>query len=123
MAEITLNRPNWLGSERRYVPKTITVTQSSGNYVTVTDADGNERKILKSGTLISDYATTLGYGLLINDADVTNGERSASMLIGGYYIDSKLPTSVSTQKATLEAQGLHAIEYPETKIAYGEVTD
>lgn len=117
MAEIILNRPNWLGSEVGLVRKTVTVTQSSGTYVTE-----NGRKILKSGTLIND--TTLGYGLLWNDADVTDAEgKIASIMIGGYYIDSKLPTSVSSSATTLAAKGLHAIEYADTVIAYGEVTD
>lgn len=122
MAEITLNRPNWLGSAVGVVRKTVTVTQSSGTYVNEVDADGNTRKILKSGTLIND--TVLGYGLLWNDADVTDSQgKIAAIMIRGSYIDSKLPTSVSTNKTILAGQGLYAIEYPETKIAYGEVTE
>ena len=122
MAEITLNRPNWLGSEVGLVRKTVTVTQSSGTYVTETDADGNSHLILKSGTLIND--TTLGYGLLCNDADVTDSQgKIASIMIRGTYIDKALPTSVSTYATSLAERGLYAIEYPETKIAYGEVTD
>lgn len=117
MAEIILNRPNWLGSEVGLVRKTVTVNQSSGSYV-----DENGRKILKSGTLIND--TTLGYGLLWNDADVTDSEgKIASIMIRGTYIDKALPTSISTNATTLERQGLYSIEYPETKIAYGEVID
>ncbi len=111
---VTLNRPNWLGSEVGRVLKTVTVTDASGT----TDTE-NGRKILKSGTLIND--TTLGYGLLYNDADVTDGARVTSMMIRGTYIDSKLPASVATTATTLAAQGLYAIEYPETIIAYGEV--
>lgn len=122
MAEITLNRPNWLGSAVGVVRKTVTVTQSSGTYVNEVDTDGNTRKILKSGTLIND--TVLGYGLLWNDADVTDSQgKIAAIMIRGSYIDSKLPTSVSTNKTILAGQGLYAIEYPETKIAYGEVTE
>lgn len=116
MAEITLNRPNWLGSAVGVVRKTVTVSSTSGTPVTE-----NGRKILKSGTLIND--TTLGYGLLWNDADVTDGSRIAAIMIRGSYIDSKLPTSVSTSKTILAGQGLYAIEYPETKVAYGEVTE
>lgn len=123
MSEIILNRPNWLGSSEDIIRKTATVTQSSGAYVEEKDANGNVRKILKSGTLISDYSTTLGYGLLWNDADVTDGGRVAAIMIAGRYIDSKLPASVSAQATTLAGQGLYSIEYPETKIAYGEVTE
>ena len=68
MAEITLNNPNWLGSEVGIVRKTVTVTENSGSYVTE-----NNRKVLKSGTLIND--TDLGYGLLWNDADITAIQR------------------------------------------------
>lgn len=111
MAEITLNRPNWLGSEENIVLKTVTVSASSGTPVVE-----NGRKILRSGTLIND--TTLGYGLLWNDADVTDGSAVKSIMIAGYYIDSKLPTSISTSAATLKAQGLYAIAYPTTTFAY-----
>lgn len=116
MAKITLNEPNWLGSEVGKVLKTATVSSTSGTPVTE-----NGRKILKSGTLIND--TTLGYGLLYNDADVTDGAVVKSIMIRGSYIDSKLPASVSTSKTILAGQGLYAIEYPETKIAFGEVTE
>lgn len=116
MAVVTLNRPNWLGSEVGMVLKTVTVSSTSGTTTTE-----NGRTIIKSGTLIND--TTLGYGLLYNDADVTDGAVVKSIMIRGSYIDSKLPTSVSTNKTILATQGLYAIEYPETKIAYGEVTE
>ena len=115
MAEITLNRPNWLGSEVGMVLKTVTVSATSGTPVTE-----NGRKILKSGTLIND--TTLGYGLLYNDADITDGSAVKSIMIRGSYIDSALPTSVSTNKVTLANQGLYAVSYPNTVIAYGVVT-
>lgn len=116
MAEITLNRPNWLGSEVGAVLKTVTVSSTSG-----TPVIENDRKILKSGTLIND--ATLGYGLLYNDADVTDGAVVKSIMIRGSYIDEKLPTSVATNKTILAGQGLYAIKYPETVIAYGEVTE
>ena len=114
MAEITLNNPNWLGSEVGIVRKTVTVTENSGSYVTE-----NNRKVLKSGTLIND--TNLGYGLLWNDADITDeGGKIASIMIRGSYIDKALPTSIIAQRETLAEQGLYAIEYSDTKIAYGK---
>jgi hypothetical protein len=109
-----LNRPNWLGSEVGLVLKTTTVSSSSG--ATVTE---NGRTILKSGTLITDAA--LGKGLLYNDADVTDGAVVKSIMVGGYYIDSKLPASVSASASDLAAKGLYAIAYAETNVAYGEV--
>lgn len=109
-----LNRPNWLGSEVGLVLKTATVSSTSGTPVTE-----NGRKILKSGTVITD--TALGKGLLWNDADVTDGAVVKSIMIGGYYIDSKLPASVATSASDLTAKGLYAIEYADTVVAYGEV--
>lgn len=110
------NRPNWLGSEVGMVLKTATISSTSG----ATSVE-NGRTIIKSGTLINDVV--LGKGLLYNDADVTDGAVVKSIMIGGYYIDSKLPASVSTSATDLAARGLHAIEYAETKVAYGEVTE
>lgn len=109
--EITLNRPNWLGSEVGMVLKTVTVSSTSGTTVVE-----NGRTILKSGTLITD--ATLGKGFLFNDADVTEGAVVKSIMIRGSYIDAKLPTSVSASAETLAQQGLYAIAYPETQIAY-----
>jgi hypothetical protein len=107
-----LNRPNWLGSEVGLVLKTATVSSSSG--ATVTE---NGRTIIKSGTVITD--TALGKGLLWNDADVTDGAVIKSIMIGGYYIDSKLPVTAGE----LGVAGLKPIEYAPTNIAFGEVTE
>lgn len=107
-----LNRPNWLGSEVGLVLKTATVSSTSG--ATVTE---NGRTILKSGTVITD--TALGKGLLWNDADVTDGAVVKSIMIGGYYIDSKLPATAGA----LDVKGLIPIEYAETNVAFGEVID
>lgn len=107
-----LNRPNWLGSEVGLVLKTATVSSTSGTPVTE-----NGRKILKSGTVITD--TALGKGLLFNDADVTDGAVVKSIMVGGYYIDSKLPATAGE----LGVAGLRPIEYAPTNIAFGEVVD
>ena len=104
----------WLGSEVGMVLKTATIPTSA---TTVTE---NGRKIVKSGTLIED--ANLGKGLLFNDVDVTDGARVGSLMVGGYYIDAELPASVSTSATELEAKGLHAINFGDTVIPYGEVT-
>lgn len=114
MAEVILNRPNWLGSEVGKVVKTTTVTEESGTVVTE-----NGRKIIKSGTLITD--ANLGQGLLYNDADVTDGGVVKSIMIKGSYIDANLPESIVGSAEALAQQGLYAIEYAPTTIAYGEV--
>jgi hypothetical protein len=106
----------WDGSYKDIVKvngKTVTVPTSA------TAVTENGRKIVKSGTLITD--AVLGKGLLVNDADITDGARVGSMMIRGSYIDANLPTSVADSATTLAAQGLYAIAYPETEIAYGEV--
>ena len=111
MVEVISNRPNWLGSEVGMVLKTVTVSSNSG--ATVTE---NGRTIIKSGTLITD--TSLGKVLLYNDADVTDGAVVKSALYAGYYIDAKLPASVSASESDLAGHGLFAIAYPVTNIAY-----
>lgn len=114
MAELNTGK-NWLGSEVGRVVKTVTVPTSA------TAVTENGRKIVKSGTLITD--AVLGKGLLINDADITDGARVGAMMIKGSYIDANLPTSVASSATELAAQGLYAIAYPETVVAYGEVTE
>lgn len=114
MSEVVMNRPNWLGSEVGMVLKTATISSTSG--ATVVE---NGRTIIKSGTLIND--SVLGKGLLYNDADVTDGDVVKSIMIGGRYIDSKLPTSVASSASDLANKGLYAIEYAETNVAFGEV--
>lgn len=106
---------NWLGSEVGMVLKTVTVPTSA------TAVTENGRKIVKSGTLITD--AVLGKGLLFNDADITDGARVASMMIRGSYIDANLPASVADSATALASQGLYAIAYPETEVSYGEVSE
>lgn len=105
----------WLGSEVGLVKKTVTVPTSA------TAVTENGRKIVKSGTLITD--ATLGKGLLFNDVDITDGARVASMVIRGSYIDANLPVSVADVATSLASQGLYAIAYPANTVQYGEVTE
>lgn len=106
---------NWLGSEVGLVKKTVTVPTSA------TAVTENGRKIVKSGTLITD--AVLGKGLLFNDVDITDGARVASMVIRGSYIDANLPASVADSATALAQQGLYAIAYPDNTVQYGEVTE
>lgn len=106
---------NWLGSEVGMVLKTATIP-TTASAVTV-----NGRKIVKSGTLITD--TNLGKGLLYNDVDVTDGARVASIMIAGFYIDENLPASVADSATELAGRGLHAVKYAPTNVTYGEVTE
>lgn len=106
---------NWIGSEVGMVVKTVTVPTSAS---AVTE---NGRKIVKSGTLITD--ANLGKGLLVNDADITDGARIGSIMIRGSYIDANLPTSVADSATALAQQGLYAIKHSEVEVATGEVTE
>lgn len=106
-------KKNWLGSEVGMVLKTVTIPFEAS----ATTIDG--RKIVKSGTLVND--TVQGYGLLFNDVDITDGDRVASMMIKGSYIDANLPATVASNAEALAKQGLYAVKYPETVVAYGEV--
>jgi len=103
MAESAINV--WLGSEVGLVTKTVTVTSESATPVTI-----NGRSIIKSGSLIND--SVLGYGLLVNDADVTDGARVGALMIRGNYVNAKLPTELTGEQVTaLAAQGLYNITY------------
>lgn len=114
--EIKVNHKNWLGSAIGYVPKTTTILATETKFVTE-----NGRKIVKSGTLITD--PVLGKGLLVNDADITDGNVEKAIMIRGTYINANLPTPLDSSVVTeLATQGLYSIEYGETEIAYGEVT-
>lgn len=105
MAEITLNRPNWLESAVGLVAKTIQIPSNFATYVSEVDADGFTHKIVKSGT----YVTSPYKGLLLRDIDITNGAQLAPLMIAGYYIDANLPASVAASASDLIAQGLFAV--------------
>lgn len=93
---------SWVGSEVGLVLKTATIASTSVK----AGADG--RKVMKAGSLVTD--TALGKVLLWNDVDVTDGDRVVSVMFAGYYIDSKLPTSVSASATDLAGHGLFAIK-------------
>ena len=79
---------------------------------------GNERKVVPSGS----YLATPYKGLLFNDVDITDGANEGSLVIGGYYINAKLPKTVAAYAADLTAQGLHAIvEGTTTRPDFGSV--
>lgn len=93
---------SWVGSEVGLVLKTATIASTS------VEAGADGRKVMKAGSLVTD--TALGKVLLWNDVDVTDGDRVASVMFAGYYIDSKLPTSVSASATDLAEHGLFAIK-------------
>lgn len=99
---ITISRPNFLGSEVGLVSKTITVPASQSTGV----VDENDRKVVVAGT----YFTAPYKGLLLADIDITDGDAIAPLMVAGYYIDEKLPTSVAGSASDLQKQGLFAIK-------------
>lgn len=100
--DVIVNRPNFLGSEVGLVLKTVTVPATAS----VEKVTENGRTIIKAGA----YFTSPYKGLLFEDIDITDGAKVGSLMIGGYYIDKKLPTSVATHVDDLVKQGLFAIE-------------
>ena len=101
MAEIRYNHIAWLDSEVGLEQKTVTIPANFATYVVE-----NGRKVVRAGTLVND--ATLGYGLLVNDADITDGEAVKAIVTRGAYLNSKLPYKLTnTQISTLAAQGLY----------------
>lgn len=101
------NRPNFLGSEVGLVLKSITIPDNFANYV-----EENGKKIVKAGTIF----TSPYYGLLFEDREV--GEL-ASLMIGGRYIDEKLPSSANSYKKQFIEQGLYSITETTTRPDFG----
>lgn len=57
------------------------------------------RKIVKAGTLYPSAAAPVG--LILNDADVTDGDANAALLIEGYVNTAKLPTALTDAQKEL----------------------
>ena len=109
MAEkiFTLNRPNFLASEVGL--RTITYTFSSSFANAVTE---NGRKIIKAGTIYPANDTT-AVGIVFQDVDITDGDKSEALMVGGVYLADKLNAVVSTTALPVfQAKGLFAQETP-----------
>lgn len=97
----TLNRPNFLASEVGL--RTITYTFASSFAGVVTE---NGRKIIKAGTIYPANDAT-AKGIVFQDVDVTDGDKSEALMVGGVYLADKLSATVSaTAKQVFQAQGL-----------------
>lgn len=108
MNEVILNKPNWLGSEVGLTLKTFTIP---ADFATTVIENG--RTIVESGTIFVD-AVTGQKGLVFGDYDITDGPVLACIMIGGRYIDEKLPASATSVKNDFIAQGLYA--YSESEV-------
>jgi hypothetical protein len=102
MNEVILNKPNWLGSEVGLTLKTCTIP---ADFATTVIKNG--RTIVESGTIFSDAATGQK-GLVFGDYDITDGAVIGSIMIGGRYIDDKLPATAASVANDFIAQGLYA---------------
>lgn len=93
MAEIKLNRPNFLASEVGRVCKTagVDAVTHSAILATEVDADGLSHSIIKAGTVI--VAGNVK-GIMYQDVDVTGStatkQKLAPVMVAGYYISSRL---------------------------------
>jgi len=108
MNEVILNKPNWLGSEVGLTLKTFTIP---ADFTPTVIKDG--KTIVESGTIFED-AVTRQKGLVFGDYDITDGSVLACIMIGGRYIDEKLPASAATVAEDFIAQGLYA--YSESEV-------
>ena len=102
MAEIVLNRPNFLASEVSLRTVTYTFASSYAGYVTE-----NGRKIIKAGSI---YPTNdaSAVGIVFQDVDITDGDKVEALMVAGHYYSDKLPVAPdTTAKTALAGKGLY----------------
>jgi hypothetical protein len=117
---MTIERPNFLGSEVGLVLKTASLdaTTNASIVTSETDSDGNARSIVKKGSIFADAVAGI-YGLVYQDIDVTGSTATtkvpAPIMVGGYFINdaSVLPVVITSNSAmTLDkaaSQGLFPV--------------
>lgn len=108
MYEVISNKPNWLGSEVGLTLKTCTIP---ADFATTVIENG--RTIVESGTIFEDDDAGQK-GLVFGDYDITDGPVLGCIMIGGRYIDEKLPASAAAVAEDFIAQGLYA--YSESEV-------
>lgn len=120
MADIIVNRPNFLYSEEGKVLKSVSVYDGMTGVTSVseTDASGYVHKTIKAGTIYTNSTNGLN-GLIYEDVDVSaataDDQAPASLLVAGHYIndESVLPTVVSSANETVfKNQGLFGHKKP-----------
>lgn len=101
MTNIILNRPNFLASEVGL--RTVNCNFLSTFTGAVTE---NGRKIIKAGTIYPSNDAS-AKGIVFQDVDVTDGNRTEALMVGGVYLSSRLSATVSaTAKPVFQAMGL-----------------
>ena len=109
--EYVLNRPNFLASEVGL--RTITYTFSKSSSLAVEE---NGRKIIKGGTIYPSNDAS-AKGIVFHDVDVTDGDKSEALMVGGVYLADKLSAVVNSGAlGVFQAQGLFAQESPVVEV-------
>lgn len=112
MAIIKHGGKSWLASEdylavTKVINETVCATTEK-----IIDADGNTRTICVGGGL---YHNGNDYGILLEDIDVTVGDNFGAVVVGGYYIDDNLPTSLASNVTAFAKQGLFPLNMGEVE--------
>lgn len=106
MAEIIINRPNFLASKVGL--RTESITAKADNAQVVTE---NERKVLKAGTI---YPTnnSSAVGIIYQDVDVTDGDTAAPIMVAGHYFKDRLVGTLNADvETTFKGKGLFGENY------------
>lgn len=98
--------PNWIASE---VGLTFDTAQlNKADYAST--ADDNGVIVVKSGSVVKAGGTVVG--LLVNDTDLTNGDRAVGIIKAGRVYENRL--SVGDSKTALQGLGIIFENMPET---------
>lgn len=116
MADVVVNRPNFLASEvgMRLVSYGVSAATTKVAVVEENDADGFAHKVVKAGAILTDDTAGI-IGLVYQDVDVTGTTESAQkvapvLVSGHFYNDSSVLPAVAqaSQVTKMNAHGLYA---------------
>lgn len=111
MAEINVNRPNFLASEVGL--RLVSTTARTGSALVTTE---NGRKIIKAGTVYPSNDAS-AQGIIFQDVDVTDGDAAAPLMVAGYYYSDKISAD-STAVEALKGKGLFGENEPKVTRPY-----
>ena len=107
MAEIIVNRPNFLASEVSL--RLVSTTARTGSALVTTE---NGRKIIKAGTVYPSNDAS-AKGIIFQDVDVTDGDAAAPLMVAGHYYSDKLAVTIdSAAVSALAGKGLYGETEP-----------
>lgn len=96
--------PNWLASEVGLTYDTAQLKKADYS------ADENGVILVKSGSVVKANGTVVG--LLVNDTDLTHGDRAVGIIKAGRVYENRL--TVGDSKSALQGLGIHFENMPET---------